>query len=334
MTDRRSRWFPSDAEPKTWPSSTETDLLEQDFYNQIIPIRHRREAYELSTEGIPAQQVDEAFSLGDYAWRLDAFLRAVASRLLTHHEVWLEITFEDGNGDCTPFQVWEVDGVRQTKEGNLIQELPSLDQLPDRGWDRGDDEWPSQVELNADRMVEVLLPDAYPSHLLIQVARDLAEINASMTPGWAMAQLSGQRQDAPPFDAGEAYRTERLRILQASLPIGWTAREIFTGLSQRVSDYYYNWRELRFLHFRASMRERAEEAARQVLALASDRCGFSATVTAHGLHTPEAVEELMHKFKAGRLAFSEMHDLIFERRNDTQSEQRRMVFEVRPSGGH
>lgn len=332
MTDRRSRWFPSDAKPKSWSSSTETDLLEQDFYDQVIPIRHRREAYELSTQGIPVHQVAAALSLGDYAWELEGFLRAVASRLLTHHEVWLEVTFEDGNGDRTPFQVWEVDGVRQTKEGNLIQELPSLHELADWSWDRGDDEWEEEIELDADRMVQVLPPDAYPSHLLMQVVRDLAEIDPNMMPAWVMDQWTGRRQDAPAFDVSEADRTKRLRIIQAALPIGWTAREIFLGADMQVSDYYHYWREFRFLHFRASMRERAEEAARQVLALASERCGFSASVTAHGLHTPQAVEELMHKFKAGKLAFSEMHDLTFERGTSTQSEQMRVLFEVSPQG--
>ena len=334
MTDRRSRWFPSDAEPKTWPSSTETHLLFQDFHNHIVPYRHGPDAYGLSTEGIPAQQVEAALNLGDYAWELDGFLRAVTSRLLTHHEVWLEVTFEDGNGDRTPFQVWEVDGVRQTKEGNLIQELPSLDELADWSWDRGDDEWEEEIELDADRMVQVLPPDAYPSHVLMQVVHDLAEVDTNMIPARVIEQLTGQHQDAPAFNASEAYRTERLRILQAALPIGWTAREIFLGADMRVSGYYHYWRELRFLHFRASMRERAEEALRQVLTLACERCGFAASVTAHGLYAPHEVQELIRKFEAGEFAFAEMHDLIFEKANNTQAEQRRMVFEVGPSGGN
>ena len=332
MTGRRSRWFPSDAEPRRWISSTETDFLFQDFHNHIVPYRHGPDPYGLSTEGIPAQQVEAALSLGDYAWRLEGFLRAVASRLLTHHEVWLEVTFEDGNGNRTPFQVCEVDGVRQTEEGNLIQELPSLHELPDWSWDRGDDEWEEEVELDADRMVQVRLPDAYSSHLLMQVVRDLAEVDTNMIPARVIEQLTGQRQDAPAFDASEAYRTERLRILQAALPIGWTAREIFFGSGRQVSDYYHYWRELRFLHFRASMRTRAEEALRQVLTLACERCGFAASVTAHGLYAPHEVQELIRKFEAGEFAFAEMHDLISEKANNKQVEQGRVLFEVRPSG--
>ena len=332
MTGRRSRWFPSDAEPKGWISSTETHLLFQDFHNHIVPYRHGPDAYELSTEGIPAHQLAAALSLGDHTWGLDDFLRAVASRLLTHHEVWFEVAFDDENRNCTPFQVYEVDGVTRTKEGNLIQELPSLDEFPD--WEPGDDEWPSQVELDANRMVEVLLPDAYPSQLLMQVVCDLAEVDTNMIPARVIEQLTGQRQDAPAFDASEAYRTERLRILQAALPIGWTAREIFLDSSRQVSDYYHYWRELRFLHFRAAMRACAEEALRQVLTLASERCGFAASVTAHGLYSPHEVQGLIRKFEAGEFAFSEMHDLIFEKLNNTRSEQRRVLFEVRPSGGH
>ena len=327
MTDRRSRWFPSGSELETWVSSRETDFLYEDFHDQIIPYRDNPEAYELSATGVPAHQVIAALSLGDRAWQLDDFLRAVASRLLTHHEVWLEVTFDEGNDNCTPFQVYEVDGVKRTREGNLIQQLPSLDELPD--WDPGDDEWKPEVELDADRMVYVPLPDAYPSQTLKQVVGDLADVSPDVMPDWAMNQW-----DDPPFDIGEFARTQRLRILQAALPIGWTARENLRYPHSNVSDYYHLWRELRFLHFCASMRERAEDALRQVFTLASERCGLLASVTSHGLHTPRAVEELMRKFKAGDLALSTVEDLVRERVNDTRSEQRRMVFEVRPSGGN
>jgi len=73
------------------------------------------------------------------------------------------------------------------------------------------------------------------------------------------------------------------------------------------------WRELRFLHFRASMRERAEEALRCVLALASERRGFEGSVTANGLHTPSEVRGFIEEFERGELAFSAVNDIIFEK---------------------
>ena len=86
-----------------------------------------------------------------------------------------------------------------------------------------------------------------------------------------MEKMTGQRRNAPAFDSGEATRTQRLRIAQATLPIGWTAREIYYGENRHLGDYYYYWRELRFLHFRSSIRERAEKALQQVLTFAGER---------------------------------------------------------------
>ena len=320
MTGRRSRWFSS--ESKLWVSSLQTRLLYEDFHNKVVPYRHHPEPYELFTEGVSGHQVDESLSLGD-AWQLDGFLRAVASRLLTHHEVWLEVAFENESRDQTPFGVSEVDGVRRTETGTLIQELPSRDELPD--WHRGGDDWELEVELDAGRMVYVSLPDAYSSQLLMQVVRDLAEVDPSVTPDWAMERWAGQRQDSPRFDVSEAIRMQRLRIAHAALPIGWTARETFFGPNSQSSDYYHYWRELRFLHFLSSMRVQAEEALRQVLGLAGRRCGFVASVIAHGVYTPDEVQGFIRKFEAGELAFSAVNELIFENVKDAEPEGRRVV---------
>ena len=213
--------------------------------------------------------------------------------------------------------------MRRTETGSLIQELPSRDELPD--WNRGGDDWEPEVELDAGRMVYVSLPDAYSSQFLMQVVRALAAVNLSVVPDWAMERWAGQRQDAPSFDASEARRTERLRIAQAALPIGWTAREIFFGPNVHSSEYYRYWRELRFLHFLSSMRVKAEEALRQVLTLASERCGFVTSVTAHGVHTPPEVQGFTRKFEAGELAFSSVNDILSENVKDAEPERRRVV---------
>ena len=306
MTSRRSRWFPSS--PRMWVDSSQTHFLYEDFDTRVVPYRHDPEAYVLSTEGIPRHEVARALSLRD-AFELDGFLRAVATRLLTTHEAWLEVSFEDESHDQTPFAVAEVDGVRRTAEGGLVQQLPSRDELPE--WYGGSGEWGTVLELDADRMVHVGLPDAYPGEVLAQVVTDLAEIEFSPTPPWVIEQLTGSQRDAPPYDAGEASRTHQLRLAQAALPIGWTARELYLGSDRAVSEYYHYLRELRFLHFVASLRSRAEDALRHVLDLASEICGFKVSVTSFGVWTPDEVEALTRKFKAGDLPFAAMHDILW-----------------------
>ena len=220
MTDRRSRRFPS--EPKRWVSSHQTDLLYEDFSNRVVPYRSDPKAYELSTVGAHDYQVNESLTVGNHWHGLDGFLRAVACRLLTNQEVWLEVTFDNDDRNGAPFAVFEVDNVTRTKTGDLIQKLPGRDELPNSF--QGRHEWVPEIELDAGRMIHVLLPDAYSSKLLMRVVDDLAEIDPNITPAWVTEQWSGQRRDAPPFDLSEAYRTERLRIAQAARSIGWTAR--------------------------------------------------------------------------------------------------------------
>ena len=320
MTDRRSRWFPSS--PKMWIDSSQTHFLYEDFDTRVVPYRHDPEAYVLSTEGTPRHEVARALSLKE-AFELDGFLRAVATRLLTTHEVWLEVSFEDERREQTPFAVTEVDGVRRTAEGGLVQQLPSSDELPE--WYEDNGKWGTVLELDADRMVHVGLPDAYPSEVLARVVTDLAEIEFSPTPPWVIEQWTGSQGDVPPYDAGEASRTHQLRLAQAALPIGWTAREFYLGSDRAVSDYYHYLRELRFLHFLASMRACAEDALRHVLELAGERCGFKATVTSFGVWTPNEVDALIQKFEAGDVPFSAMTDILWATGNHPLSRERSVL---------
>lgn len=302
-----------------WIDSPYTHFLYEDFDTRVVPYRHDPEPYVLSTEGVPTHEVARALALTE-AFELDGFLRAVATKLLTTHEVWLEVYFEDGSHDLTPFAVTEVDGVRRTPEGGLVQQLPSRDELPD--WYGGNGEWGTVLELDTDRMVHVDLPDSYPSEVLAQMVTDLAEIEFGSTPPWVIEQWTGSQGDAPPYDAGEASRTQQLRLAQAALCIGWTAREVYLGSDRALSEYYHYLRELRFLHFLASIRSCAEDALRHVLGLASERCGFKASVTSFGVWTPNEVDSLTQKFEAGDLPFSSMTDILWATGKHPLSQER------------
>ena len=321
MSDRRSRWFPS--EPTRWVQSDQTHLLYQDFHNRVVPYRNDPEAYTLQTKRLPHYHVNRSLSLGDHARGMDGFLRGITTKLLTNHEVWLEVSFGRSEGNRAPFAVSEVNGVRGSNSGRLIQDLPSLDELPE--WFRHQDQWERQIELDTSRMVRIVLPDAYPSHLLTRVVRDLADVASIADLATVMDPWNPERPGGSLFDAKEFIRTRDLAIIKAALPIGWTAREILLWPRRQTNEYYYYWRELHFLHFLTAMRARAEDALRQVLALAGDKCGFVASVTAHGVHTSEEVQELIHKFEAGDLAFSSVNDIILEKFTAQHSKQRRVV---------
>ena len=320
MTSRVSRLFPS--EPKMWLRSRETHLLLEDFNRRVVPYRDGG-AYQLSTDGIERRRVQEALKLWGHRRGPDGFVSAVASRLLTDHEVWIEVVFDEDNRNLTPFSLLQAPGVRRTANGKLIQERPKLKEGTQEYRDIAGYEL-EQVELDAERMVNASLPDRYPSRMLAKIVVELVEADASydLMPSWAMEKTVGQRRNAPSYDPAEANRTNRLRIAQITLPIGWTAREIYYGNNRSLGDYYYYWRELRFLHFRSSMREGAEEALRQVLTLAGAMCGFEASVNTSGLYTPLEVEDVISKFEVGKIPFSALTDIILEKTDSACSRQR------------
>ena len=301
-------------------------MLLEDFNRGVVPYRAEGRAYQLSTDGIEHRRVQGSLKLWGNRDGPDGFVRAVASSLLTNHEVWIEVIFDEDDSNPLPFTLLQASEVRRTANGKLIQEQPKLNEWTHEYRDIAESEI-EQVELDTQRMVNASLPGRYPSQMLAKIVVELVEAddNYDLMPSWAMKKMVGQRRNAPSYDPAEANRTNRLRIAQVTLPIGWTAREILYGNNRSLGDYYYFWRELRFLHFRLSMRESAEEALRQILTLAGARCGFKASVTASGLHTPLEVEDIIRKFEAGEVPFSALSDITFERVDGVCSRQRHVM---------
>ena len=302
-------------------------LLYQDFHNRVMPSRSRTSGvYRLSSEGESSQRIVDSLSLRpERRPQLDHFLEYVALKLFTHFEVWIEVAFPDDDG-ATPFAVYDANGIQPTRSGGLVQALPSqptVDEAPE--WVRAFGGWGTNIKLDAERMVHVTMPEAYPERAFSKVVTDLSEVATNVARPWVLEELSSPKPGGPLFDIGEADRTEKLRILQATLPIGWAAREGILGEQSRISHYYDLWRQLLFLHFRASMRQRAEEALHEVLTIASQRCGFSFEVCAHGVYTPEHVQATIERFEAGELDFESAWDIVYERERAGYSDQRRIA---------
>ena len=319
MVTRRSRWFP--VQTCRWPESSQTDFLRDDFRLYVVPYRNNQGAYKLSAEGISKRFVGNCLRLDNEQSGVDDFIRSVSARLLDQHEVWLEVAV--GEEESSPFGVYAVDWVRRTASGRLIQELPPPDLWP--GWVPVPEGWESEISLDEDLMVRVSLPDTYPSDLLLQVAQDLAEIGPGSFPQWALNDILGESGSTSLFDPKLAHRTERLRVAQAALPIGWVGRERLLRSNPTVGEYYFLRRELQFLLFRSAVRERAEEALCQVLRLAGTLYGFTASVSADVVYSVVQVEEFIRRFEAGGLSLSQARDIVFEIANADSFEQR-IVF--------
>lgn len=321
MTKRLSRWFPSSR--AMWIETRETDLLGQDFNTRIVPYRDKPEPYTIASEGMDWYKVNESLGLGSSRSGVREFIRVIASRLIVSHEAWLEISYNGHSPNSAPFAIDLVDGVTKTATGGLVQRLPGKNEVPQL---YTDNEWGTEIELDATRMIQVSLPVDYPSKLLSKVVRSLAEIRDEIVPKWVEERIFSQDRRGPPFDIREHFRTRQLRIAQAALPIGWTARQIYHSPNEQVgTPYFHYWRELKFLHFLSSMRERAEEALRRALTIAGESCGFTASVTANALYAPSEVEDIIRRFEQGEILLSEVSNIILEENNDAEKRSRRVV---------
>ena len=323
MTGRSSHWFTP--EPQGWEWSTQVRLMLQDFDHRVVPHRSNMRTYRLSANGIPPYDVARSLQLDHLSHGVDEFVRSVANKLITNHEVWLEVTFADDELEQPCFRVFPVYGVKQQPSGRLVQEVPVRNRpnLPDG-------HHPNQmleIDLDPASFIRVSLPEEYPAELIGRVINQLVETGErfDLLPLWVREQMAGHRRDAPRFDSALAIRTERLRTIQASSPIGWTAREIFYGSDRHLGDYYYYWRELRFLHFCSSLRACAEEMLRQVLMLAGPRCGFTSQVRVAGVYTPAQVEGLIRRFESGEMDLTNISDVIFENLDSLYAVERQVV---------
>lgn len=327
MLNRISR--PSVAAINSVYNAEQSQMLRQDFRNRIVPHRRGRRAYVLSANGISRHDAESLIVpkgvFPNYANTIDDFIETVAETLLVNFEVWLEVAFDSEENSTTPFQVFPVNDVMLTKEGDLIQNLSCTGPVP--GQCQRHESNSEQVILPSGRMINATLPSAYPSEILSRVVQDLADHNDTKIYQMGHDRLTGQGDVPQNFDLREASRIRRRHLLQNSLPIGWTAREDYRyTVNREMSEFYLHLRELRFLHFVASMRERAEGALREVLALVEERCGFTFEVTAPGINTPDEVNVLIDMFKKGDLAFSGINDIVHEREASGESPRTRLVF--------
>lgn len=299
-------------------------MLCEDFNNRVVPYGGNRARYKLSACGFDPHVVEEALGTDDYRRGVEGFIEAIAFGLIMNREVWVEVTFDSSEHHNVPFQVFPVNGVSRTTEGDVIQEIPNPAHIS--GQSRRGELDNERILLPTDRMVRATLPGAYPSEVLNRVITELAKHDDSEVLRWGFANVTGQGEVPRNFDFKEASRVKRLRLLQAALPIGWTAREILRPMDSReLSDYYYFLREMQFLHFIASMREQAEGALQDVLILAGERCGFTFTVTAQGIYTPDEVNSLIEQFRRGEIPFSTLSDIVRENAESDSLSRKRIV---------
>ncbi len=297
-------------------------MLFEDFNSGVVPHRWEPDPYVLSGARMPNLASIDSYP-HETGTRVDEFIRETTARLLVDHQVWLEVVLGDELGQGAPFSIFPVLGVKQSLNGNLVQEIPRREFLPD--WVKSGTDWKNEIQLDNGMMIHIGLPTGYSSDMLLSIVNDLANLGSDMLPEWHTSQLFSQRLDPTPFDVAEFSRIRRLSVLQATQQIGWTAREVLRGQKGVINEYLLCLRELRFLHFKVAMRSQAEEGFRKAVEVAKQRTGYDCKVVTNGLYTTDEVEQLIRRFEQGEIAFSTVSEIIFERSEESSAETRRVV---------
>ena len=321
MSSRLSLPVPIRSSPRV-PNAV-THMLHEDVHRGVVPYGRQGQVYTVAGASSLGRGYIDALRLNGGYGDIDDFVRTVGFWLFDEHEVWIEVFAQDEPEGDAPFAIAPVSNVAVRRNGRVFQELPPREVLAE--WVQSDDRWGKRIALDRDRLVRVTLPKDYADKRLVGVERDLAAIPLLTSPDWFMEQVSGQSTDGPAFDFSEAARTDRLAVLQAALPIGWSGREVLMSTDRNINDYYLNLRELRFLHFLASLREKAEGALREVLTIGRSLSGVTAEVTALDLCTPADISRYIHQFEAGELSFSKVTDIIYQEPGLARVERRQVV---------
>ena len=321
MTSRLS--LPMPIASSTGVPNTVTYMLHDDVRTRVVPYGPQGQVYTVDGASSLGGGFLDALQLNGGDGDIDDFVRTVGFWLFDEHELWIEVFAQEESEGEVPFAVAPVSNVVLDRNGRAIQELPPREALPE--WAQPDDRWGKRIELDRARLVRVTLPGDYADRRLARVKRDLAAIPLVTSPDWIMEREAGKSPGGPAFDVREAARTDRLAVLQAACPIGWSGREMLLSTDRNINDFYLNLRELCFLHFLVSLRAEAETALRGVLAVASNLFGFKVEVTAHDLCTPADISRYIRQFEEGELSFSLVAEIIYQKPGLARVKRRRVV---------
>ena len=300
------------ARPVNRLRSVHTNLFFEDFHNRVIPLLPERDSYELIVDGKRSFEFERALKVDDSPRGVDGFVQAIATRLFLDHEVWIEVVLTPAS-ESEPFRVFAVYGVTCDKSGETWQNLPTKDQLPD-GYPN-DDRWGKSIRLNRANLVKVALPESYTSNDLRKAFEELSKVGFLSTPAWVHESVSMSGRANPSFDHLEATRNERLHALQTVRKFGWPIRDQLLGESRVSGNFFWYWRELRFLLFVSALRERAERALSEVLEIANSKIEKDVSVVAVGVNLPDHVNEIIDQFERGKISLEMIPDVVLENRH-------------------
>src|SRR5204862_5582066 len=116
--------------------------------------------------------------------------------------------------------------------------------------------------------------------------------------------LTQQAMQGPTQYEPEVHRDETGELIAAAtVPIGWTVRDLYT---KHRLDPYIAWRALRFLGFKIRLRDAAMDGVNRALTIAGSLLDFEVHIELSGVPTAADVEAGLADLEAGRRSLSDL----------------------------
>jgi len=231
-------------------------------------------------------------ALAKDSWRdledvVTEFIRQCASGILAYGKAQYEIVIERSRESKTPVAFdlqWVTPHTIRRRFGRWVQDLGRR-----RAEERG---WPRFTRIDIERIITFELPIPLTTRKLLDLKRTLAGVGTDLTPE---GYLRGEGFP-PGYDFNEFQRLRARAEATATSIVGWNSRG---GLSERLTDYYYLVREIRFQRFIVALRDAILDRLNVALSQILPQFGHSGRIVLENFTTLGDIDRLSADLEGG-----------------------------------
>jgi hypothetical protein len=226
-------------------------------------------------------------SWGDLEDAVTKFIRQCASVVLAYGKAQYEIVIERSLESKTAvgFDLqWVTPHTIRRRFGRWVQDIGRR-HAEERGW-------PRFTRIDIKRIITFELPGPLTTRKLLDLKRTLAGVGTALVP-------EGYLRGAgfpPGYDFNEFQRLRARAEATATSIVGWNSRG---GLSDRLTDYYYLVREIRFQRFIVALRDAILDRLNIALSHILPQFGQSGRIVLENFTTLADIDRLSAELKDG-----------------------------------
>jgi hypothetical protein len=225
-------------------------------------------------------------SWGDVEDAVTKFIRQCASGILAYGKSQYEVVIERSlQSKPVAFDLqWVTPHTIQRRFGRWVQDIGRR-----RAEQRG---WPRFTRIDIERIVTFELPSPLTTRKLLVLKRTLAGVGTDMVPE---GYLRGEGFP-PGYDFNEFQRLRTRAEATATSIVGWNGRG---GLRDRLTDYYYLVREIRFQRFIVALRDAILDRLNLALSEVLPQFGQTGRIVLENFTTVDDIDRLSADLEHG-----------------------------------